>query len=258
MNIHPTAIIDPSSLIHPSAKIGPYTVIGPRVEIGADTEIIGQVSIDKDTKIGEKCRIFPFASIGADPQDLKYQGESTRLEIGNNVTIRESVTIHRGTEGGGGLSKIGNNCLIMATCHIAHDCILGDDVILSSYAVLAGHIHVGLGAIIGGLSAIHQFTRIGEHAFLGGASSISKDLPPYIAAAGMRDVTLTGPNVVGLRRRGFSEESIKNLMGAFKIICRNHRPLTGVLEEAEQKYADSPEVLNLVNFYRSSERGVFR
>ncbi|MDR3037812.1 MAG: acyl-ACP--UDP-N-acetylglucosamine O-acyltransferase [Candidatus Adiutrix sp.] len=259
MSIHPTAVIDPSAAIEPTASVGAYAVVGPRVVIGPEVEIRPHAVIDKDTAIGRGTRIFPFASVGADPQDLKYQGERTRLTIGENVTIRESATIHRGTGGGGGLTAIGDGCLIMATAHVAHDCRLGPGVILSSYAVLAGHITIGEGAIIGGLSAIHQFCRVGPHAFLGGFSGASKDLPPYMAVAGEgRRLVLLGPNVVGLRRRGLPQAALDALKGAHHLISRNHRPLAEVLAEAEAAYGPVPEVRTVLDFYRSSERGVYR
>lgn len=260
MSIHPTAIIDTSAEVDSGASIGPYAIIGPRVKVAADVEIMGHVFVDKDTEIGRGSRIFPFASVGADPQDLKYQGERTRLIIGEKVTIRESATIHRGTEGGGGITEVGDGCLIMATVHVAHDCRVGAGVILSSYAVLAGHVTVGEGAIIGGLSAIHQFCRIGEYAFLGGGSGVVKDMPPYMAGAssGSRDVVLGGPNIVGLRRREVHMEIVKALKGVFSIICRNHRPLLEVLAEAEEQYGEIAEARSVIEFYRSSERGVYR
>ncbi|MDR1044050.1 MAG: acyl-ACP--UDP-N-acetylglucosamine O-acyltransferase [Candidatus Adiutrix sp.] len=260
MSIHPTAIIDSSAEIDASASVGPYALIGPRVTVGPEVEIMGHAFIDKDTSIGQGSRIFPFASVGADPQDLKYQGERTRLVIGRNVTIRESSTVHRGTGHGGGLTEIGDGGLIMATVHVAHDCRLGAGVILSSYAVLAGHVTVGEGAIIGGLSAIHQFCRIGRHAFLGGGSGVTKDMPPYMAGAGgrSREVVLSGPNVVGLRRRAVPPETVNALKEVFGIICRNHRPLAEVLAEAEAACAQVPEARAVIDFYQSSERGVYR
>jgi UDP-N-acetylglucosamine acyltransferase len=260
MPIHPTAIVDPSAEIDSTATIGPYALIGPRVAVGPEVEIMGHAFIDKDTVIGRGTRVFPFASVGADPQDLKYQGERTRLVIGERVTIRESSTIHRGTDGGGGVTEIGDDCLIMATVHVAHDCRLGPGVILSSYAVLAGHIVVGEGAIIGGFSAIHQFCRVGKYAFLGGGSGVTKDLPPYMAAAssGSREVVLAGPNVVGLRRRQVSASTVKALKSVFELVCRGHRPLAEVLAEAETGYGQIPEALEFIDFYRSSERGVYR
>ncbi|MDR2946155.1 MAG: acyl-ACP--UDP-N-acetylglucosamine O-acyltransferase [Candidatus Adiutrix sp.] len=260
MSIHPTAIIDSSAEIDSSASIGPYALIGPRVVIGPDVEIKGHACIDKDTAIGRGSRVWPFASVGADPQDLKYQGERTRLVIGEGVTIRESATIHRGTEGGGGLTEIGDGCLIMATVHVAHDCRVGAGVILSSYAVLAGHVEVGPGAIIGGLSAVHQFGRVGAYAFVGGGSGLSKDWPPYMAGAsiGAREVLLAGPNVVGLKRREVSQDIVQALKGVFTLVCRNHRPLAEVLAEAEAQYGQVAEAREFIEFYRSSQRGVYR
>ena len=227
---------------------------------GPEVEISGHVFIDKDTTIGRATKVFPFAAVGGDPQDLKYHGEPTRLVIGERCTIRESATIHRGTGQGGGLTEIGDGCLIVATVHVAHDCRLGPGVILSSYAVLAGHVVVGEGAIIGGLSAIHQFCRVGRYAFLGGGSGVVKDLPPFMAGAssGSRDVALSGPNVVGLRRRKVSLETIRVLKEVFNLICRNHRPLAEVLAEAEESFGQVPEAQAVIDFYRSSERGVYR
>ena len=257
MSIHPTAVIDSSAVVDPTAEIGAYAVLGPRVVIGPEVEIRPHAFIDQDTTIGRGSRIFPFATVGADPQDLKYKGERTALIIGENVTIRESSTIHRGT--GSGATVIGDGCLVMATVHIAHDCRLGPGVIMSSYAVLAGHIIIGEGAIIGGLTAIHQFCRVGPHAFLGGFSALSKDLPPYMAGAGdSRRLVLSGPNIVGLRRRGVPQATLDALKGVYHIICRNRRPLAEVLAEAEAEYGTVPEVRTVIDFYRSSDRGVYR
>jgi UDP-N-acetylglucosamine acyltransferase len=258
MAIHPTAIIDPSSEIDSTASVGPYTLIGPRVKVGPATEIMGHVFIDKDTVIGRNCRIFPFASLGADPQDLKYAGESTRLVIGDGVTIRESTTIHRGTEGGGGVTEIGDGCLVMATVHVAHDCRLGAEVILSSFAVLAGHVHVEERAIISGSTAVHQFVRIGCYAFVGGMSGAAKDVPPYMIMAGVRDkdVVIT-PNLVGLKRHNFSPATIEAISEAFRAI-HNHRPLAEALTEAEKHGQGVPEVATFLNFYRLSQRAVYR
>lgn len=260
MTIHATAIIDPTAEIDPTASIGPYSVIGPRVTIGPEVEIRNHVYVEKDTAIGRGTRVFPFASVGADPQDLKYHGERTRLVIGENVTIRESVTIHRGTAGDHGLTEIGDGCLIMATIHVAHDCRIGRGVILSSYVVLAGHVVIGDCAIIGGMTAVHQFTHIGQYAFVGGGSGLSKDWPPYMAGAskGMRDVVIVGPNVVGLHRRQMPAETIEALKRAHKIVCHNNRPLGDVLDETESEMGDVPEVMAFVNFYRASQRGTYR
>ncbi|MDR2935295.1 MAG: acyl-ACP--UDP-N-acetylglucosamine O-acyltransferase [Candidatus Adiutrix sp.] len=259
MSIHPTAVIDSSAVVDPTAEVGAYAVIGPRTVVGPEVEIRPHVVIDKDTTIGRGSRIFSFASVGGDPQDLKYKGERTSLVIGENVTIRESSTIHRGTIGGGGATVIGDGCLLMATVHVAHDCHLGPEIIMSSYAVLAGHITIGEGAIIGGLTGIHQFCRVGAHAFIGGFSGLSKDMPPYMCGAGdNRRLVLTGPNAIGLRRRGMPQATIDALKSAFHIICRNRRPLGEVLAEAEAGYGTVPEVRALLDFYRSSKRGVWR
>ncbi|MDR2387616.1 MAG: acyl-ACP--UDP-N-acetylglucosamine O-acyltransferase [Deltaproteobacteria bacterium] len=258
MPIHPTAIIDPSSEIDPSAIIGPYTIIGPRVVVGPETELMGHVFIDKDTTIGKGCRIFPFVSLGANPQDMKYAGERSALVLGDRVTVRESATIHRGTKGGGGVTTVGDDALIMATVHVAHDCRLGKAVILSSYAVLAGHVKVEDNAIISGSSAVHQFVRLGRYSFVGGMTGAAKDVPPYMIVAGVRDKDIVvTPNVIGLKRSGFSDESLKAIIGAHKLI-HNHKPLVTVLAEAEEAFPDSEEVKIITSFYRESERGVYR
>ncbi|MDR1042239.1 MAG: acyl-ACP--UDP-N-acetylglucosamine O-acyltransferase [Deltaproteobacteria bacterium] len=257
MGIHPTAIVDPSAEIGSGVSVGPFSIVGPRVVIGDGTEVMGHVFIDKDTSIGRECRVFPFASLGADPQDMKYAGERTRLSIGDRVIVRESVTIHRGTEHGGGETRIGNGVLVMATVHVAHDCKVADDVILSSYAVLAGHVSVGFQAIVSGSTAIHQFVRVGDHAFVGGMSGLVKDVPPFMIVAGFRDTVSVTPNIVGLRRRNFSGEARAAIIGVYKLI-HNHRPLAGVLDEAERGFPDSEEAKAIIAFYRSSERGVYR
>ncbi|MDR2612498.1 MAG: acyl-ACP--UDP-N-acetylglucosamine O-acyltransferase [Deltaproteobacteria bacterium] len=257
MGIHPTAIIDPTAEIGSGVDVGPYSLVGPRVVVGDGTEVMGHVSIDKDTVIGKGCRIFPFASLGADPQDMKYSGGRTRLILGDRVTVRESATIHRGTEHGGGETRIGSDVLVMATVHVAHDCRVADEAILSSYAVLAGHVSIGHQAIVSGSSAIHQFVRVGDHAFVGGMSGIVKDVPPFMIVAGIRDSVAVTPNLVGLRRRSFSPEAIAAISGVFRLL-HNHRPLAACLAEAAGRYPDSPEARAIVEFYRSSERGVYR
>ncbi|MDR0548959.1 MAG: acyl-ACP--UDP-N-acetylglucosamine O-acyltransferase [Deltaproteobacteria bacterium] len=255
MAIHPTAIIHPTAVLGSGVAVGPYTVIGPRVVVGEDTEIQAHVCIDKDTTIGQRCRLFPFASIGADPQDMKYAGEETRLEIGDDVTIRESATIHRGTTAGGGVTRIGDKSLVMATVHVAHDCQIQNEVILSSFAVLAGHVHIDEQAIVSGSTAIHQFVRVGRQAFIGGMSGVVKDAPPYMILAGVRDqAVVVSPNAVGMRRRGFSETALEAIAGAFKLL-RSHVPLKEVLAEIETKWPDSPEAAVIVDFYRGSSRG---
>ncbi|MDR2354462.1 MAG: acyl-ACP--UDP-N-acetylglucosamine O-acyltransferase [Deltaproteobacteria bacterium] len=257
MGIHPTAIIDPTAELDSTVTVGPYCLIGPRVTLGNGTELIGHVSIDKDTQIGANCRLFPFASVGADPQDMKYQGERTQLVIGDRVTIRESATIHRGTALGGGVTRVGDDVLIMATVHVAHDCQLGNGVILSSFAVLAGHVKLGPHATVSGSAAIHQFVRVGDHAFIGGMSGVVKDVPPYMIFAGVRDKSVLSPNVVGLKRRDFTPEQIEVITSLHRLL-RGTQPLAGVLQEAEKLFPNSLEAQNIISFYRSSERGVYR
>jgi UDP-N-acetylglucosamine acyltransferase len=189
---------------------------------------------------------------------MKYSGERTLLKIGNGVTIRESTTIHRGTVGGGGITEIGDRSLIMATVHVAHDCHLGQEVILSSFSVLAGHVRVEDWAIISGSSAAHQFVRIGRHSFVGGMTGAVKDIPPFMILAGVRDkAVVVSPNTVGMKRRNFSEKAIEAINSAFKLL-HNHRPLPEVLSELESLWPDVPEIKTLCDFYRSSERGVYR
>ena len=221
--IHKTAVIDPKAKLHSSVKIGPYSVIGANVEIDENTEIQSHVSIVGDTKIGKNNKIYPFASIGNDPQDLKFQGEKTKLEIGNNNKIREYVTINPGTEGGGGKTKVGNNCLLMVGTHVAHDCLISDNVIFANHSTLAGHVNIEKNVVVGALSAIHQFTRVGEGSMIGGMSGITGDVPPFCTAMGNR-AKLNGLNVVGLKRNEVSKIEISELdssiISGIKRTCR--------------------------------------
>jgi len=220
MKIHPTAIIDPDVQLAPDVEVGPYTVIGPQVAIGRGTKIGPQVVIKRATEIGEECRIMQFAAIGAPPQDLKFRGEETKVIIGNRNTIREFVTIHRSTTADIGVTILGDNNLIMAYCHIAHNCKLGNNIVMANAANLAGHIHVDDYAIIGGLTGVHQFVRIGAHAMIGGCSAVSQDVPPYVLAEGNR-ARLHGLNLTGLKRRNFSPEAIQALRTAYRILFRS-------------------------------------
>jgi UDP-N-acetylglucosamine acyltransferase len=204
MMIHPTAIISPDATLAEGAEIGPYTVIGPDCTIGKNTSIGPHVVIEAHTDIGEACRISQFASLGGAPQDLKFKGEKTRVIIGNHNTIREYVTINRATSADIGVTIIGDHNLLMAYCHVAHNCKLGNHIIMANAANLAGHIHVEDFAIIGGLTGVHQFTRIGAHSIIGGASAVTKDIPPFVMASG-NFAKLYGLNMIGLKRRGFSE-----------------------------------------------------
>jgi len=257
MNIHPTALVDPEAQLSEGVQIGPYTIIRPDVTIGENTIIGSHVVIDSHTDIGANCRIFQFSSIGAAPQDLKYRGEKTRVIIGDNNVIREFVTINRSTTADIGMTKIGNNNLLMAYCHVAHNCRLGNFIVMANAANLAGHIDVGDFAIIGGLSGVHQFTRIGTHAFIGGASAVAQDVPPYVTVSGNR-AKLYGLNVVGLKRRGFSEETLSALRQTYRIIFRSSLILKKAIEKVRVEVPDLPEVKHMVEFIEQSERGVTR
>jgi UDP-N-acetylglucosamine acyltransferase len=255
--IHKTAIVDPGAEIGEGVEIGAYSIIGPKVKIGAYTKIYPHVVIQGPTEIGEKCTIFPFASLGEIPQDLKYKGGETKLIIGNNNVIREYVTINRGTEEGGGKTVIGNNNFFMAYSHIAHDCTIKDFVIMANSATLAGHITIEEYAVIGGLVAIHQFVKIGRNAFIGGCSAIPQDVPPYCLAVGNR-ARLYGLNLTGLKRNNFSSEAIKNLKNAYRIIFRSGLTLNEAFQKIAETITDSPEVDHLVEFIKQSKRGILR
>ena len=255
-NIHPTAVVDPNAKIGENVKIGPYSVIGPEVTIGNGTTIETQVVIEGETIIGENNYIFSFASIGKDPQDLKFGGEKTRVVIGNNNKIREFVTIHRGTTDKYE-TRVGNDCLIMAYVHIAHDCIIGDHCVLANAATFAGHVEVEDWAVVGGLTAIHQFTRVGRHAMIGGCSAVTQDVVPYMLSEGNK-ARAVYINIVGLQRRGFSEEQIKTLREVYKIIFKKKLKLEEALHILENDYKDNEDVVKLVEFIRKSKRGIAR
>jgi len=256
--VHPTAIVHPSCELAEGVEIGPYSIIGEDVKIGENTWIGSHVVIDQGTVIGKNCQIFHHASIGTPPQHIRYQGEKTRVIIGDNSVIREFVTIHRGTSFGGGLTKVGNSNFIMAYAHVAHDCQLGDFVIMANAAQLAGHVTVGDHAIIGGVAAVHQFVRIGKFAFIGGATAVPKDIPPYVTASGIR-AKLYGINVTNLKRNGFSDEVIRALRKAYKILFRSSKPLKGCIEEIKNSELFAyPEVKDLVEFLEGSKRGITR
>ena len=250
--IHKTAIIDPKAKISENVKIGPYSVIGPEVEIGKSTIINSHVNITGKTKIGQNNKIYPFASIGNDPQDLKFKGEETRLEIGNNNKIREYVTINPGTEGGGGLTKIGNNCLFMVSSHIAHDCLVGDNVILANNVPLGGHAHIDDNVIIGGNSAVQQFTRVGKFAMIGGMCGVVRDVIPYGIAHGNRSI-LQGLNLIGLRRKNIPNKDIITLSEAYKMIFKNEN-LTENLSSLSNEFKKNKLVTEVVEFIEKDKK----
>ena len=250
--IHKTAIIESNSKISKNVKIGPYSVIGANVEIGEGTEIQSHVSIIGNTKIGKNNKIYPFASIGNDPQDLKFKGEETKLEIGDNNKIREYVTVNPGTKGGGGLTKVGNNCLFMVSSHIAHDCYVGNNVILANNVPLGGHAFVDDEVIIGGNSAVQQFTRVGRSAMIGGMCGVVRDVIPYGIVHGNRSV-LQGLNLIGLRRKNFQNKEIIVLSDAYKEIFKNEN-LTGNLKNLSEEHKSSELVKEVINFIEKDKK----
>lgn len=258
--IHPTAIIDPAAELDSSVSIGPYVVIEKGVRIGPATLIKPHSVITGPTTIGSGNTIGPFATIGAPPQDLKYQGEDTELVMGDNNQIREYVSIHRGTVTDKGITTVGSGNLLMGYVHIAHDCQIGDSAILANAATLAGHVQIHDHAIIGGLVAVHQFTRIGAYSYIGGLSGISKDVPPYIIVSGIRKETrVSGINKVGLRRQGFDNDTIKKIDRAYKIIFMSpDLLLQDALAQAAAQITDCEPVDQLIEFFKTSKQGVIR
>lgn len=255
--IHPQAIVDPSARIADDVTIGPFSYIGPDVEIGAGTEILSHVVIKGPTVIGRNNRIFQFSSVGEECQDKKYQGEPTRLVIGDNNVIRESCTIHRGTVQDRGETTIGCNNLLMAYVHIAHDCVVGDNCILANSVTLAGHVKIGDWAILGGGTMIHQFCLIGPHSMSAGGSIVLRDIPAYVMAGG-QSASPHGLNVEGLRRRGYSKEVIQSLRRAYKVIYRQGLPLKEALQLLEKDFTDFEEIQPLLHSLKSTSRGIIR
>jgi UDP-N-acetylglucosamine acyltransferase len=255
--IHSTAVVANTAVLGDNVSIGAYTVIGDHVVIGDDCEIGPHVSVEGATTIERGCQIYPYASIGGAPQDLSYKGEATRVVLGENTRVREYVTVHRGTAKGGGLTSIGKGSFLMAYCHVAHDCILGPDVIMANSAHLGGHIELGKKAIIGGMVAVHQFSRVGEFALVGGVSGVSKDIPPYTLAAGVR-AQLYGLNRVGLTRNGFPRETISALKKAYRIAFRSTLRSVEAAQKIKQELSHAPEAVTFADFILSSKRGVAR
>lgn len=253
-----------NSYIHPNAKIGANVEIGPfcyiaeNVEIGDGCKIGPHVTIYDYVKMGSNCKVFPGAVIGAIPQDMKFHGEVTYVEIGNNVTIRECATINRGTEASGkGVTKVGDNTLVMSYVHIAHDCVVGRNCILVSFVGLAGETDVEDWAIIGGSSAVHQFSKIGQHAMLSGGSMVGKDVPPY-ALAGKRPLSYVGVNVIGLRRRGFSSEQIERIRDIYRVIYDSDMNVSDACRKVEETFEQTPEKRAILDFIASSKRGIIK
>ncbi|MEK9754676.1 MAG: acyl-ACP--UDP-N-acetylglucosamine O-acyltransferase [Rhodospirillaceae bacterium] len=248
--IHPTAVVDPGAEIANTVKIGPYCVVGPHVKLDTGVELLSHCVVEGRTRVGEGTRIFPFASVGHCPQDLKYAGEPSSLEIGKGNVIREHVTLNPGTEGGGMLTRVGDNCLFMVGAHVAHDCVIEDNVILVNNATLGGHVHVGEWAIIGGLSAVHQFVRIGKHAMVGGMSGIENDVIPYGSVIGNR-ARLSGLNIVGLKRRNFSRDTIHDMRKAYRLIFAAEGTIAERLADVAEDFRTNEPVMEIVDFIRA-------
>jgi UDP-N-acetylglucosamine acyltransferase len=255
--VHPTAMVHPGAQLDPEVEIGPYCYVGDKVSIEAGTRICDHARVEGWTRIGKGCQLYPFAVVGAAPQDLKYKGEPTELIVGPRNIFREFCTIHRGTVSGGGRTIIGSDNVFMAYSHVAHDCKIGNHVILANGATLAGHIEIQDHAIIGGLVAIHQFVRIGAYAMVGGFSGIAQDVPPYMLASGSR-ARLYGLNVVGLKRHGFSKETIQALRRAYRILFRSALVLQVAVDKIRRELPSLPEIENLISFVQESKRGICR
>lgn len=255
--IHPTAIIQPGARLADNVSVGAYTVIGEHVVIGSGTVVASHVVIEGWTELGCDNQVFQFSSIGAAPQDLKYAGQETYLRIGDRNRIREFTTLNRGTAEGGGQTTVGNDNLFMAYSHVAHDCIIHDHVIMANGATLAGHVEVESVAILGGLAAIHQFCRIGCHAMISGGAMVTQDIPPYTVAQGDRAKTV-GLNLIGLKRRGFSEETIRDIKRAYRMIFRSGLRLEEALQKITDEIELTPELDHFVDFIKDSQRGIAR
>jgi UDP-N-acetylglucosamine acyltransferase len=258
MPIHSTAIIDPKARVHPSCKIGPYCVIGAGVELGQGCRLVSHVAVEGPTKIGVDNSFFPFSSIGLAPQDISYAGEPTRLEIGDHNTIREFVTINRGTVKGAGVTRVGDHNLIMAYTHIAHDCQLGSHIIMANAATLGGHVIVEDWANVGALCPVHHYVRIGTHSIIGGGSTITRDVLPFSKTSAERGTHAYGLNAIGLERRGFSKDRIKKLHHAYRLLLASKLNTSQALEKMKAEADRGEDVDLLIRFIEASERGVIK
>ena len=258
MSIHPTAIVDPSARVARSAEIGPYSIVGADVEIGARTALKAHVYLEGPLKIGEDNIFFPYCSVGAAPQDLKYEGERSSTRIGHRNKIREFVTIHRGTEGGGMVTSIGDDNLLMAYVHVAHDVQVGDRTVLANAVTLGGHVTVGDWAVIGAATGVHQFCRVGKHAIIGGYSVITRDVLPFSNTVTDREAKVFGENATGLKRRDFSSDSVDALHKAFRLLTRSGLNTTQAVARIMADIPSSHEVNELLDFIRTSERGFIK
>lgn len=256
MNQPQLAVINPNAKIHPSVQIGPFSTIHDNVEIGEGTIIESNVTIFPGSRIGKNCHIFPGAVVGAIPQDLKFRGEDTLAIIGDNTVLRECSTVHRGTASRG-TTEVGKNCLIMCYSHIAHDCVIGNNVIISNASQLAGEVHVDDFAIIGGGTLIHQFCHLGSYLMIQGGALINKDIPPFVKAA-REPISYVDINVIGLHRRGFSQETIDNIQNIYRALYLSRLNVTEALQQIEKDIPETPERDMIINFIRNSKRGIIR
>jgi UDP-N-acetylglucosamine acyltransferase len=258
MPIHPTAIVDPKATVHSSCGIGPYCVIGAEVELGEDCLLVSHVAMEGPTRIGAHNTFFPFSSIGLAPQDISYKGEPTRLDIGEHNQVREFVTINRGTVKGGGLTKIGDHNLIMAYTHIAHDCRIGNHIIMANAATLGGHVTVEDWATVGALCPVHHFVRIGTHAFIGGGTTLTRDVLPFSKTSAERGTHAYGLNAVGLERRGFTKDRIRKIHHAYRVLLASKLNTSQALEKLKAETDVGGDVGVLIRFIEASERGVIK
>jgi len=255
VSVHATAVVEPGAELAEGVSIGAYAVVGPEVRVGPGTSIGSHTALEGRTEIGGECRIGSHVVIGAPPQDIKYRGEPTRVAIGDGCVVREFASIHRASIGGTGITTVGPECFIMAYTHVAHDCQVAEQVIMANQASLAGHVQIGRFAVIGGMTGIHQFVRIGEYAFLGACSAVLQDIPPYVKAQGNRAKPY-GLNVVGLRRHGFSTETIHALKEAYRLIFSSELNTSQALAQLEQGLGGSRVVQRFVDFIKRSQRGI--
>lgn len=258
MSIHPTAIVAPGAQIPSSCSVGPYSTIGPNVVLGEDCELVSHVILDGHLNTGTRNRFFPFASVGVAPQDLKYKGEPTGATLGNDNTIRECVTISRGTAGGGGTTRVGSGCLIMAYAHIGHDSVIGDGCILANSATLAGHVIVEDYATVGALNQVHQFCRIGKYAYTGGGTTVVQDVLPYSLTSAKRETHAYGLNKVGLERRGFDPDRLRAIQRAYRLLLASRMNTSQAIAKIKEEGIATEDVAYLLRFIESSERGAHK
>lgn len=256
--IHPTAIVDPRARVPKSCTVGPYCIVGPEVELGEHCELISHVWMQGPCKIGDHNRFFPFGAIGIEPQDVSYRGEKTLLEMGDHNVVRESVTLNRGTVKGGGVTRIGSHTLIMAYAHVGHDSQIGDHAMLVNAATLAGHVIVEDWAVVGALCPVHQFVRIGAHAYIGGGTTITQDVLPFAKVSARRDVATFGMNSVGLERRGFSKERVRKIHHAYRVLLNSKLNTSQAIDKLKLEGDQGEDVAMIIKFVEQSERGVIK